>query len=85
MNNDLKFKHLFTCILSGTSGSGKSSFCTKFLQNLDSCTEQNFEVGIIWCYSEKAAVPTRRLVALKKKIRFNEGVPENFENAQGRP
>ena len=36
MTNDLKFKSPFTCIISGPSGSGKESFCIRFLQNLDS-------------------------------------------------
>ena len=84
-NNDIKFKHPFTCILAGPSASGKSSFCIKFLQNLDSCTEEDFEGGIIWCYSEKTAVPTSQLAALGKKISFYEAVPENFANAQGNP
>ena len=48
-NDDIKFKHPFTCILAGPSGCGKSSFCIKFLQNLaSSCTEGDFEGGIIW-------------------------------------
>ena len=86
MNVDLKFKHPFTCIIGGASGSGKSSFSINFLQYLDSlCTEENFEGGIIWCYSEKAAVPTSQLVALRKNVRFNEGVPTDFGNAQSRP
>ena len=86
MSDDVRFKHPFTCILSGPSGSGKSSFCIKFLRNLRSlCTERKFEGGIIWCYSEKSAVPKRQLSALRKKIRYREGVPNNFTNARGRP
>jgi len=78
MNNDLdtdiKFKNPFTCIFASPSASGKSSFCIKFLQNLDSlCTEEDFEGGIIWCYSEKTFVPTSQLAALGKKISFYEG------------
>jgi len=73
-NNDIKFKHPFTCILAGRSGCGKSLFCIKFLQHLDSlCTEQGFEVGIIWCYSEKNAVPTSQLAALARKSVFTRG------------
>jgi hypothetical protein len=86
---DLKFKHPFTCIISGPKGSGKSSFCIRFLQNLDSSsTESNFEGGILWCYSEKAAVPTRELALLRKKkqkVFYHEGLPSNFGNARGLP
>jgi GTPase SAR1 family protein len=80
------FKHPFTCIVSGPTGSGKSSFCIQFLRNLTSlCTEQNFSGGKIWCYSERAAVPSQQLAVLRKNIRFYEGVHDNFDNARGEP
>ena len=69
---DLKFKAPFTCIISGTSGFGKSSFCIRFLHHLDSlCTESRFAGGINWCYSERAAVPR-----LPSNVRYHEGVTE---------
>ena len=80
MNDYLKFNAPFTCILSGPSGYGKSSFCIRFLQNLDTlCTELHFSGGITWCYSERAAVPS--LAGLK--VRFHVGVPEKIGEAQG--
>jgi len=86
MEDDLKLKHPFTAIISGQTGSGKSSFCVRFLQNLKSlCTEQNFAGGIIWCYSERTAVPDRELSKISNNIRLNKGVPENFENKNGKP
>jgi GTPase SAR1 family protein len=82
MCDDLRFKHPFTCIISGPTGSGKSSFCVKFLQNLDSLsTETDFDGGIIWCYSEKTAVPSLK----KANIKYHEGVPEEIGDAYGRP
>ena len=85
MDVDLRFKHPFTSIVSGPTGSGKSSFCVKFLKNLDTqCTESTFSAGIIWCYSEKTAVPYNQLSGLKK-IQFQEGLPDNFGNARGKP
>ena len=81
MDDDLKVKHPFTLIISGSTGSGKSSFCIRFLQNLKSLwTEQNFVGGILWYYCERMAFPTEQLTVLGNKIRFNEGVPVNFEN-----
>ena len=80
MTDDLKFKAPFTCIISGPSGSGKSSFCIRFLQNLKTlCTKSHFSGGITWCYSERAAVPS--LPGLN--VRFHEGVPEKIGDAQG--
>ena len=76
----LRFKHPFSCILSGPSGCGKTVFCVRFLQNLGAlCTESNFR-EIIWCYSEKSAVP--RLAEAPARIRFHQGVLK-FDNASG--
>jgi ABC-type dipeptide/oligopeptide/nickel transport system ATPase subunit len=84
--DDIKFKHPFTCIISGPTGSGKSSFCVRFLQNLDGlCTELNFDGEIVCCYSEKSAVPTDQLARLGKSVRIHEGLPTSISNPQGRP
>lgn len=87
MAYDIRFKHPFTCIIGGPTGSGKSSFCIRFLQNLDTlCTEPDFPGGIVWCYSERSAVPGKELAGLRnKKVQVHEGVPENFENAAAEP
>ena len=51
MCGDLWFKHLFTCIITGPSGSMNSSFCIKLLRNLKSLsTATKFVGGIVWCY-----------------------------------
>jgi predicted ABC-type ATPase len=69
ISNDYRVWNPFTLIISGPKGSGKSSFCIKSLQNLDSvCSERDFDGGIIWCYSEKNAVPAQQLAGLRKKI-----------------
>ena len=86
MNAYIRFKHPFTCIVSWPTGSGKTSFCLKLLQKLDSlCTESKFKGGIIWCYSQVTAVPREKLSKLGRSIQYQEGLPENFGNAQGEP
>jgi hypothetical protein len=86
MASDIRFKHPFTCIIGGPTGSGKSTFCIRFLQNLDTlCTEPDFPGGIVWCYSEQSAVPQQQLAALKKNVQVREGLPETFENTRGLP
>ena len=82
----IRFKHHFTCIFSGPTGSGKTSFCLNLLQNLKIlCTESKFKGAIIWCYSEAAAVPREKLNKLGRNIKYQEGLPENFGNARGEP
>jgi len=82
MDDDLKFKHPFSCIVSGTSGSGKMSFVRRFLLNLRHlCTEPYFDGGVVWCYGEKSAVPSH----LPAYIRIHEGVPEDFVSTNGEP
>jgi len=86
MADDIRFKHPFTCIVSGPSGSGKSSFTLRFVQHLDSlCTEPDFSGGVIRCYSEKSAVPREMLASLQMSFSFHEGVPQNFGNEHGKP
>jgi len=47
MGVNLKFKHSFSCLLSGPSESGKTSFCIRFLQNLKTlCSVPDFSLGI---------------------------------------
>jgi ABC-type lipoprotein export system ATPase subunit len=88
MGDDLKFKHPFACIISGPTGSGKTSFCIQFLHHLGSLsTETNYNGGVTWCYSEKTAVSLQQLASLKKNIKYHEVVPEekDFGDAFVRP
>ena len=79
MSDDLKFKHSLTYIMSGPSGSSKSSFCVRCPQNLDALsTERDFDGGVIWCYSEKTAVPSPTDLP-KSDVHFNEGIPTDLE------
>ena len=86
MSADVRFKHPFTCIIAGSTGSGKSTFCVRFLQNLNSvCTEQRFKGGILWCFSERTSIPTGEFDALNLNIRYHESVPVGFKNTRGGP
>jgi len=80
MGDFLKFKYPFSWMLSGTSGSGKKSFCIRFLKNLKTLgTVPYFSGGVVWCYSEISAIPYQQLVG-NKHFRFHEGVPAHFNN-----
>jgi hypothetical protein len=82
------FEHPFTLNISGPTGSDKSSFSIKLLQNLDSgCTERDFDGGVLWCYREKNAGPAPQVARLRKKIIYHEYVPDDnfYTHSQGRP
>jgi len=82
MDDDLKFKHRFSCIVIEPSGSGKTSFFRRFLLNLRHlCTEPIFAGGVVWCYGEKSAVPSHQ----PAYIRIHEGVPVGFGSANSEP
>jgi len=82
----VKFKHPFTCTVAGPTCSGKTSFIIKLLQNLKLlCTKSRFEGGIIWCYSEETAVPSKQLEKLGLNITYRERLPESYSNARGEP
>ena len=85
MCDDLQLKHPISSSVRGPSVSGKSSFCIRFLQNLKIlCTVHTFDGGVIWCYRDKSAVPSRQLAGTKN-VRFNEVVPANFDNPGDKP
>jgi len=82
----LKFKHPFTYIVAGPTGSGKTSFYIKQLRNLDTlCTESRFGGGIIWYYGEETAVPRQQLDSLGLNITYKEKQPEKYGKALGEP
>ena len=85
IGNNVKCKHTFSWFVSGTSGSGKSTFSIRFLQNLIVlCTKPDFSGGIILCYSEISAIPYRQLAG-REHVRFFEGVSTGFNNGGETP
>jgi len=69
--SDIRFLTSVYLIIGGPTGSGKITFCIRFLQNLDTpCTEPDFPGVIIWCYSEQSAMPQQQLAALRINVQF---------------
>jgi len=62
---------------------GSRYFAYASYRSSTTSTEGTFAGGILWCYGEKSAVPSRHL--LPANVTFNEGVPEDFGSANGEP
>ncbi|GFW63049.1 uncharacterized protein TNCV_4453971 [Trichonephila clavipes] len=68
--DSLKLVHPFTLILAGPSGSGKSQFVKKLIENK---MIKPFPKKIIWCYGVYQA-----LYEEMPNISFHEGIPSNL-------
>ncbi|GFU17870.1 uncharacterized protein TNCV_3849601 [Trichonephila clavipes] len=68
--DSLKLVHPFTLILAGPSGSGKSQFVKKLIENK---MIKPFPKNIIWCYGVYQA-----LYEEMPNISFHEGIPSNL-------
>ncbi len=63
-------KHPFTCIVAGPSGSGKSVFSIKLIENADKMIDAPPE-RILWCYGVYQSFFNNL-----KTVEFHEGLPD---------
>lgn len=76
----------FSCLISGPSNAGKTSLVIHILNN-PHLIDVEFS-KIIWCYAEKNTVPSildRLNEEQRRKISFQHGVPDEFENRNNLP
>ena len=71
---DPRFKHTFTMVLSGPTGSGKTEWVKRFIHNISSVMNPIPE-EIVWCYAEWQ----KGYQELENQVHFHEGIP-NFES-----
>lgn len=74
-----QFEHPFTCILAGSSGSGKTSFTVQLLKNIDWIVDVKIK-KVIWCHTETGTVPKNIIMPNQIPIQYYNGLPETFEN-----
>ena len=74
-----KWQHPFSAIVAGPSGSGKSYFVVKFLENIDYMCDVKF-ANIYWHYSEWLPNINSGL-----NITFKEGLPDISEIDTSKP
>lgn len=75
-----KLQHPSTIIISGPSSSGKSTFTVQLLHNLQIFNQEIKKV--IWCNSERGAIPHRDTLPADLDIEFINKLPQNFENVK---
>ena len=76
---DPRWKHPFTCVIAGPTGSGKTVWVKKFIQHIQSVMSPTPE-EIIWCYGEWQPVYDE----LSGVVRFIEGLPTEQEQGHKR-
>jgi hypothetical protein len=71
----------FTCLLSGASQSGKSTWVSRFIKHVDAMVDRKF-IEIVWCFSENQPLYD---TVQDKRIRFHEGIIKSseFDGTQG--
>ena len=74
----LPFKHPFTCLIAGPTGSGKTVFTVRLIENAPTLIEPSPE-RILWCYGVY-----QKFFNNVKNVEFVEGLPdiESFDGKQ---
>ncbi len=67
---DPRFKHPFTCVIAGPTGSGKTYFVTKLLANAQRLIDPPPR-KVVWCYGE-----WQQLYSSIPGVEFVEGLPD---------
>ena len=78
---DLRFKHPFTCIISGPSGSCKSSICINCCKISSRLQGPRLTVAFLGATESRTLSP----LDVGKRLQFQEGVPDNFANDGNKP
>lgn len=76
-----KLHGIFRILLSGSSGSGKTTFVINLINNLENLTDLKYK-QIFWFYSELNAKPT---TIANKAIKYHQGLPTDFTNSTLEP
>ncbi|KAF4514006.1 UNVERIFIED_CONTAM: hypothetical protein B566_EDAN018582 [Ephemera danica] len=79
----LCWKHPFTSIVAGPTGSGKSYFVFSFLRNIDLMIDKQIN-EVIWCYGADQILYEEVKKSCEVPVRFIEGIPSLTEIAPER-
>jgi hypothetical protein len=69
----MEFKHPFTMIVAGPTGSGKTVFVNNIIDSPSSVDVQGGFKDIVWCYSEMGSVENNQ----RAGVTYNQGLPDD--------
>jgi hypothetical protein len=72
-----QFSSPFTMIVTGPSRSGKSTFITNLIKNLDTLIDGEKIRQVIWCYKNENSIP--KDLKSHPIVAFHKGVPADLE------
>ena len=67
---DVRFKHPFTCMISGSTGSGKTFFVSRFLKEISALCHPIPE-RVVWCYGQY-----QEMYDTLKNVELVQGLPK---------
>jgi len=79
----LQWKHPFTGMICGSTGSGKTQWTLKFLKHLDKLVDKKIE-EVVWCYGVSQDLHKEIPKLCQVPVRFFEGVPDLEEICAGK-
>lgn len=71
-----QFTSPFTMIVTGPSRSGKTTFITNLIKNLDTLVEGEKIKQVIWCYKNENSIPNE--LKLNPLVLFHKNIPNDF-------
>jgi hypothetical protein len=69
----MEFKHPFTMIVAGPTGSGKTVFVNNIIDSPSCVDVQGGFKDIVWCYSEMGSVENNQ----RAGVTYNQGLPDD--------
>lgn len=79
--DQLKWKHPFTCMIAGSTGSGKSQLTFKIIQNRRELIASDADLDVLYCLPPGHSIEIPNFIRKDPKVKFENGIP-SFETIQ---